>query len=283
MTELLEKFQTQRVEKLYSLDSIGGMKGLKKWISIRKWAFTEESRKFVPVPKGIILCGIPGTGKTLVAKVCAAEFDIPLYRLNYWNVFRREGQEIPIDQAEKDFIETLKAIEAIGPCVLWIDTIEKWFISLATANRGEGYRTLGVFLTWIYERPSPTFVVATCNNRVNEVPRAFFARLDETFFIDVPNEEERQEILKICLNKRGQNPEEFDLKALAQASGGFTGADLEEVMISSLFKAYECKEKLGSECILDTIKKTNPRVQQIPGDLDVLRKWAEMYALNAAI
>ena len=218
-----------------TMDSVGGLANLKTWLRKRKRAFSEEARNLaLPEPKGLLVFGVPGGGKSLTAKAVSSMWQMPLLRFDIGRVF---GQFV--GQSETNMREALDIAEAISPCILWIDEMEKGFAG-ASGGHETTTRVLGNFLTWMQEKKSTVFVIATAND-ITKLPQEFIrkGRFDEMFFVGVPNTEERREIFTIILEKYKLNPEDFDLNQLVQASQNRTGAEIEQAVIEAKFNAFD--------------------------------------------
>ncbi len=240
-----------------TVDDIGGLENLKDWLARKAKIFAnlDKAIKFgVDVPKGIMIIGMPGCGKSLTAKATASLFEIPLVRLD---VGRLLGKYV--GESEENMRKALNLSEAISPCVLWIDEIEKAFAGVGGSSGNDvTTRLFGQFLTWMQEKESTVFIVATAND-ISMMPPEFLrkGRFDELFFVDLPNSEERRKILKIHLKKRKKWNEEIDSIALIKETEGFNGADLEAVVKDTIETAFvEQKETITTKDLLDTIKDT---------------------------
>ncbi len=217
-------------------DRIGGLEALKDWLAKRRLAFSEAAREYgLDQPRGVALIGIPGTGKSLCAKVAAGMWKLPLLRLDMGAVFGGT-----LGSSEKNIREAMQIAEVIAPCVLWVDEIEKAFAGSA-GDSGTSSRVLGTFLTWMQEKQSPVFVFATAND-VERLPPEFLrkGRFDELFFLDLPTGREREQILEVHLNRKGlpMVRSRFDLPAIARATEGFVGAELEAVVKDGMFAPF---------------------------------------------
>ncbi len=255
--------------------SVGGMDNLKGWLDQRAAAFSERAREFgLPAPKGLFLLGVQGCGKSLMAKCVAGSWQIPLLRLDMGAVFSVH------DQAETALRQTMRVAESMAPAVLWIDELEKGFSSHNDANAG---RALGSFLTWMQEKTMPVFVVATANE-VRALPPELLrkGRFDEIFFVDLPNAHERLAILDIHCRRRGRDPESFDLTTVVEESERFSGAELEQVVISALFKAFAVERDLREEDLIDAVRETVPLAITMDDRLKELREWARPRARRAS-
>ncbi|HIE09483.1 MAG TPA: AAA family ATPase [Armatimonadetes bacterium] len=274
-TGLLEFFPAEE-----TLSDVGGLDLLKAWIRKRKKAFSERARRFgLPEPKGVLLLGVPGCGKSLCAKVVAKTWGLPLLRFDVGRVFGRY-----VGESEENMRKALRTAETLSPCVLWIDEVEKAFSGTGgTEDAGTAARVFGTFLTWLQEKRAPVFVVATAND-ISALPPELLrkGRLDEVFFVDLPSKEERREIFAIHLRKRGRNPKEFDLDLLAERSKGFSGAEIEAVVIGALYDAFDEERDLSTEDLLRNIEQTVPLSQTMREEIEALREWARMRARPAS-
>lgn len=217
-------------------DRVGGLESLKAWLEQRRLAFSEAARDYgLDLPRGVALIGIPGTGKSLCAKVAAGMWKLPLLRLDMGAVFGGV-----LGASERNIREAMQIAEVIAPCVLWVDEIEKAFAGSA-GDSGTSSRVLGTFLTWMQEKQAPVFVFATAND-VERLPPEFLrkGRFDELFFLDLPTVAEREEILEVHLARKGHSMirGRFDLPAIARATEGFVGAELEAVVKDGMFPPF---------------------------------------------
>lgn len=265
-----------------TMNDVGGLENLKDWLEKRGRGFDKNAKEFgLTYPKGIMLLGIPGTGKSLTAKAVGNLWHFPLLRLDMGKIFGGI-----VGESESNIREALKIAEAIAPSILWIDEIEKGMSGISSSGHTDGgttARVLGTFLTWMQEKTKPVFVVATAND-ISQLPPELLrkGRVDEIFFVDLPTEKERKEILKIHLNRKGRKPEKFDIEKLAKESKGFSGAELEEVVKEALFQAYDEEKEIADEHILAAIKKTYPLSRTMHETIGQMRKWAESRAVNAS-
>ena len=268
-TEVLEYCEVED-----SLGSVGGMDVLKDWLNKRVRAFGEEARAYgLPQPKGILLMGVQGCGKSLVAKTIAASWRLPLLRMDMSRIF--QGY---IGSSEQNMRKAVTIAESIAPAVLWIDEIEKAFSgsdSSSTSDSGTTARVLGTFLTWIQEKTAPVFVVATAN-AIEGLPPELLrkGRLDEIFFVDLPHPEERREILGIHLNKIRRDPAQYDLGALSDAASGFSGAEIEQAIVSALHESFFEERELETNDILGSIQETVPLSTTMRERISKLREWS---------
>ncbi len=264
------------------MKSVGGLDVLKEWLQKRGKAFGLGAKDYgLDTPRGVLLLGIPGTGKSLSAKAIANTWKFPLLRLDIGKVYAGI-----VGASEENIRGALKLAEAIAPCVLWIDEIEKGLSGVQSSGATDGgtsSRVLGTFLTWMQEKKKPVFVVATAND-VSQLPPELLrkGRVDEIFFVDLPTQNARKEILSIVLSKKKRKPEKFDLEKLAKESKGFSGAELEEAVKEAMFTAFDEGEELRDEHILSAIKRTFPLSRTMGDTIENLRKWAKAKAVNAS-
>lgn len=265
------------------IQDLGGFGQLKKWLEERGTALTSQSaRKFgLPEPKGILLLGPPGTGKSLTAKVVSNYWQFPLLKLDFGKIFAGI-----VGSSEENMREALKTAEGLSPCVLWIDEIEKGIAGGKTANSdgGTASRVFGSLLTWMQEKKSTVFVIATAND-ISKLPPELLrkGRFDEIFFLDLPKEKEKEEIFQIHLVKKGRDPKNFDLAALAREAKDFTGAEIEQVILEALFSAFNKKKDLSQEEIVAAIKVSVPLATTYSKELSELRDWARTRARKASL
>ncbi|WP_193211168.1 AAA family ATPase [Luteolibacter marinus] len=258
-----------------NLGDIGGLDSLKHWLTQRRPAFGAAARDYgLPVPKGLLIVGIPGTGKSLTAKATASVLQLPLLRLDMGRVFGGI-----VGQSEANLRSVIRTAEAIAPCVLWIDEIEKGFGSSTGGSGSDGgtsARVFGSFLSWMQEKDKPVFVVATAND-VSQLPPEFLrkGRFDEMFFVDLPDAAERAAIWDIVIAKYGRKPTDFDTVVLARACEQFTGAEIEAVFVDALYEAFaEGAEPSTRKHILTAMTNTVPLAQRMDGQIAALRHWA---------
>ena len=257
------------------LESVGGLDALKSWLLKRSVVFTDQARDFgLPAPKGVLLLGVQGCGKSLMAKTISNIWKLPLLRFDVGQVFGSL-----VGSSEENIRRAIKVAESVSPVVFWIDEIDKAFrgsrSSGGSTDGGTSARVFSTFLTWLSEKQAPVFVVATAND-ISLLPPELLrkGRFDEIFFIDLPTFIERKEIFRVHLSKRKMNPEEFDLDELAHASNGYSGAEIEEAIISAMFDAFYEKEKLNTKRLTESIRQTVPLSKTMSEDIDELRKWA---------
>ena len=284
------------IDSTLDLNSVGGLNTLKKWLELRSHCFDVEAKQFgIRAPKGLLLTGVPGCGKSLTAKCVASAWNMPLLRLDMGKIF----QGI-VGSSESNMRLALKTAEAISPSILWIDEIEKG-LSGAGGNGGDGgtsTRVFGTLLTWMQEKTSPVFVFATANN-INGLPPELLrkGRFDEIFFVDFPSFEERKKILEIHINKLKRNLKDFDLDKLAKLSGEdkfgkdvvLAGAELEAWVSDSLIEAFS--RKINGDSVTDlqmkdfetTINRLVPMGQMRKDEFIKLRQWANQNAVSASV
>ncbi|WP_055075714.1 AAA family ATPase [Pseudanabaena sp. 'Roaring Creek'] len=263
-----------------SLKNVGGLDNLKQWVRIRRDAFTEEAKRYgIPTPKGVLLVGIQGTGKSLSAKTIANEWRLPLLRLDIGRLFGSY-----VGESESRMRQMIQLAEATAPCVLWIDEIDKAFGNLngsGDGDAGASRRVLGTLITWMQEKTSPVFIVATANN-VRILPAELLrkGRFDEIFFLNLPTESERQEIFKVHLQKlRPNRMREFDLLLLARHTKNFSGAEIEQVILDGIHRAFGRgstgkREDFTTEDIISAIEETVPLAAIASQQIESLKQWA---------
>ena len=262
---ILEYFGSERG------NNMAGFGNLKRWLSDRKNVIT-AGNPGLPPPKGVLLLGVQGCGKSLAAKVIAGELSMPLYRLDLNRLYSKY-----LGETEENLRKALATVERLSPVCLWIDEIEKIFAaSSGEIDGGVSKRVLGAMLTWMQERHDGSFIAATSND-INSLPPELLrkGRFDEIFFADLPNILERGEILRIHLIKRGLKSEDFDLGALSLNSEGFSGAELEQAVISALYSASGANEKISTKHVLEQLKLTRPLSVIKAEAVDFLRGWAK--------
>ncbi len=253
---------------------LGGFQALKEWLDRAAVGFTKEARALnLTPPKGILLVGVQGCGKSLAAKVTAKQWKMPLLKLDMGRLYDKY-----VGETEKNFRRAIAMAESIAPSVLWLDEIEKGLSSTSggEADGGVGLRMFGAFLTWLQEKKEGVFVVATAND-LSALPPELMrkGRFDEIFFVDLPNAEERDTILAIHLRLRKQDPDVFRVQEIVQASEGFSGAEIEQAVISALYRALHQKRALDTDLLLDEIRQTVPLSVSRREDIDRLRTFAQ--------
>jgi AAA+ superfamily predicted ATPase len=264
------------VEAATSLDHVGGLEQLKEWLRRRAGAFSESAKSYgLPAPKGLLIVGIPGTGKSLTAKATAGAFGLPLLRLDMGRVFGGV-----VGQSEANLRAVIQTAEAVAPCVLWIDEIEKGFSgsqSSGSTDGGTSSRVFGSFLSWMQEKQKPVFVVATAND-VSKLPPEFLrkGRFDEMFFVDLPDGHERAAIWDIVIARHGRDPKGFDRAELARACDQFTGAEIEAAFIDALHEAYaEGEEPSAKKHLVPAMTRTVPLARLMDDRIAALRQWSK--------
>lgn len=265
-----------------TMADIADLNGLKGWLAKRRELITDpgRAREFgLSFPKGILLLGVPGCGKSLCAKATAMEWGLPLLKLDPANLYNKY-----IGESEKNFKRAMSTSEKLAPVILWIDEIEKAFSSShGNEDGGVSMRIFGSFLTWMQDRRGDVFIVATAND-IDRLPPEFLrkGRFDEIFFVDLPNAESRKAIFEIHLKKRGQDPGNFDLANLVEKTGGFSGSEIEQVIISGLYSAFSAKTQLSSKILFDEVSLTNPISVTMSETIAFLRDWASGRTVSAA-
>ncbi len=261
------------VETPVDLNEIGGLRRLKAWLKGREGALTEAGQRFgLPAPRGVLLLGVQGAGKSLSAKAIATAWQRPLLRMDVGALYDRY-----VGESERRLRDTLRQAEAMAPLVLWIDEIEKAFASAASRSTDGGLsqRMFGTLLTWMQEHRAPVFLVATAND-IEALPPELLrkGRFDEIFFVDLPERDVRREIVAIHLRKRGRDPAQFELDAIADASGGYSGAELEQSVIGGLHAAFDSGKSLATSHIVDALAASPPLSVAMAERIAVLRAWA---------
>ena len=262
---------------------VGGLAVLKDWLNKRVVAFTAEAHAFgLPAPKGILLLGVQGCGKSLCAKAVSRLWQLPLLRFDMGRMFGSL-----VGSSEENVRRAIAVAESIAPTVLWVDEIDKAFVGSQSSGATDGgttARVFGTFLTWLSEKSAPVFVVATAND-VSQLPPELLrkGRLDEIFYVDLPSEEERAEIFRIHLVKRNRRPEDFDFPALVAASPDFSGAEIEEAIISALYDAFYAKQELATAHVVEALNQTVPLAKTMSEKIAAQRNWAKGRARNASV
>jgi SpoVK/Ycf46/Vps4 family AAA+-type ATPase len=252
------------------------MELLKEWLEKRTKSFTDSAREFgIPAPKGILLLGVQGCGKSLLAKAVAAHWNLPLLKLDVGRIFGSL-----VGQSEENIRKAIAVAESVAPCVLWADELEKGFAGVGgsgVSDSGTTARVFATFLTWMSEKTAPVFMIATAND-VTALPPEMLrkGRFDEIFFVDLPDLEERKEIFAIHLKKRNRPVENFDLQELAQKTRGFSGAEIEQVVVGALYIAYDAGRELGQADLLEEAKNVVPLSVMMSEDIAELRQWAAL-------
>ena len=263
--------------------SVGGLAVLKDWVIKRAVAFTAEAHVFgLPAPKGVLLLGVQGCGKSLCAKAVSRLWQLPLLRFDMGRMFGSL-----VGSSEENVRRAIAVAESIAPAVLWVDEIDKAFSgsqSSGVTDGGTTARVFGTFLTWLSEKSAPVFVVATAND-VSQLPPELLrkGRLDEIFYVDLPLDNERAEIFRIHLAKRNRNPDEFDIPSLVAASREFSGAEIEESIISALYDAFYARQELATTHVFTALSQTVPLARTMAENVSEQRNWAIGRARNASV
>jgi len=262
------------VESPRTLDEVGGLGKLKAWLGQRERSFTDEATEYgLSPPRGVLMLGVQGAGKSLCAKAIATAWGRPLLRLDTGSLYDRF-----VGESERRLRSALDQAEAIAPVVLWIDEIEKAFASAAaqSTDGGLSQRMFGTLLTWMQDHSEPVFLVATANN-IEALPPELLrkGRFDEIFFVDLPGEEAREQIFKIHLRRRDRDPGKFDLDALVAASDGFSGAEIEQAVIGAMHGAFSDRSDLTTERVVEALKGSPPLSVTMAEKVAKLRSWAQ--------
>lgn len=269
------------------ISDVGGLENLKSWLNKRNNSWSESAKKYcLPAPKGVLITGVPGCGKSLTAKAMSAVWQLPLLKLDFGKIFSGI-----VGSSEENMRKAIKTAEAVAPSILWVDEIEKSLSGLnSNGDSGTSSRILGTFLTWMQEKTAPVFVIATANN-INSLPAELLrkGRFDEIFFVDLPTQREREEIFKLHLSKRLKDKDvaskieiNSDLyKQLAQMTEGFVGAEIEQVVISALYEAFFNKRPLEFSDLANTIKNVVPLSVTQKEQILAIRQWANIRAVAA--
>ncbi len=268
-TEVLEYYEVDE-----RVTNVGGMDILKDWLRKRVRALSSEARQYgLPQPRGILLMGVQGCGKSLVAKTIASSWRLPLLRLDMSRIFQSY-----IGSSEMNMRKAMAIAESIAPVVLWIDEIEKAFSGVAgsgSSDSGTTARVVGSFLTWMQEKTTPVFVVATAND-VRGLPPELLrkGRLDEVFFVDLPRSAERAEILEIHLRRKRRDPAKFDIPALVEASRGYSGAEIEQAIVAAMHDSFFANREVESADVLKSLKEMVPLSTTMREQIKILRDWS---------
>jgi SpoVK/Ycf46/Vps4 family AAA+-type ATPase len=291
-TGILEYIDTSR----FDMSKIGGLQNLKNWLEKRKTAFTQEARDFgLDYPKGVLLVGIPGCGKSLSAKCIASAWKMPLLKLDMGKIFAGI-----VGSSEANMRSALQLSEAVSPSILWIDEIEKGLAgsSSGSSDGGTSTRVFGNLLTWMQEKQSPVFVFATANN-IQSLPPELLrkGRFDEIFFIDLPSADERKDIFSIMIKECHHDPQDFNLDALVSLSGEqtlgegirLTGSEIEAVVKDALLEVFYRKSvkndttDMNTDDIKSTIQHLVPLAKSREDDIKFIRNWAQENAVRASV
>lgn len=274
---LLEYFASQE-----EFSNVAGLENLKQWLVKRSSAFSERAAAFgLPPPRGVLLLGVQGCGKSLCAKAVSSLWKLPLLRFDVGRMFGSL-----VGSSEENIRRAIQTAESVAPAILWVDEIDKAFagsVGSGGSDGGTASRVFGTFLTWLSDKTAPVFVIATAND-ISQLPPELLrkGRLDEIFFVDLPSDVERRAIFTIHLQKRQRNAEAFDLARLSQASEGFSGAEIEQAIVSGLFDAFSAGGELDTNTLLASLAETVPLSRTMSEDLSRLRTWAQGRARPAS-
>lgn len=269
-------YVTERID----IDNVGGLENLKEWLDVRSLAFSHKAEEFgLDRPKGLLVMGISGCGKSLCCKAIAHKWNLPLLRLDLNQVYSGSS-----GTPEESFRKAIKTVEAVAPCVLWIDEIEA-----GLARSGEKTadspvsRIFGYFLTWMQEKEAPVFISATAN-QIDLLPPEILrkGRFDEIFFVTLPSFDERREIFEIHLKQRGKDPSTFDISSLAKNTDGHTGAEIEQAVISALFESFAKEKELDDRELIIATSSIVPLSTTMREDISKLERWASDRAVKAS-
>lgn len=279
LTEKKQIIQKSGVLEYYpaadKLTDVGGMELLKDWLDKRKGSFSDKAHDFgIPAPKGVLLLGVQGCGKSLLAKAIAANWRLPMLKLDVGRIFGSL-----VGQSEQNIRKAITTAESVAPCVLWADELEKGFAGTGggVSDSGTTARVFATFLTWMQEKTAPVFLIATAND-VSSLPPEMLrkGRFDEIFFVDLPDMEERKAIFNIHIAKRKRDPQNFDLEALAEATRGFSGAEIEQVVVSSLYSAFDKERDIIQEDLVTEAAAAVPLSHTMREEIEELREWAKL-------
>ena len=274
---LLEYFATEE-----QFSHVAGMDNLKQWLVKRTTAFTERAADFgLPSPRGLLLLGVQGCGKSLCAKAVASLWKLPLLRFDVGRMFGSL-----VGSSEDNIRRAIQTAESVAPAILWVDEIDKAFagsVGSGGSDGGTAQRVFGTFLTWLSDKTAAVFVIATAND-ISQLPPELLrkGRLDEIFFVDLPSEAERKDIFAIHIEKRGRSVGTFDLDMLAHHSDGFSGAEIEQAIVSGLFDAFSADGELDTPTLMNSLAETVPLSKTMSEDLNRLRTWAQGRARPAS-
>nr|YP_010338458.1 hypothetical protein MW432_pgp173 [Rhodaphanes brevistipitata]UNJ18408.1 hypothetical protein [Rhodaphanes brevistipitata] len=267
-TQILEFYSNKE-----KIENIGGLENLKQWLQRRSNSFSDQAKRYgIPAPKGVLLVGIQGTGKSLTAKAIASEWKLPLIRLDTGKLFGGL-----VGESESKMRQMIQLSEAMAPCVLWIDELDKAFSGIESkADSGTTSRVLGTFLTWLSEKKSQVFIVATANN-INSLPPEILrkGRMDEIFFLGLPNREERALIFQVHLEKvRPKSWFKYDISTLSYLTENFSGAEIEQVIIEAMHLAFSEQKEFETKDIVQAIKSFVPLVDTYKEQVEILEEWS---------
>ncbi len=260
------------------LDNVGGYDALKEHILLDKPCFTQEARDYgIEFPRGILLVGIPGCGKTLLSVAIASELGLPLIAMDVGNLMNKF-----VGESEKNMREAIRMMESIAPCVLQLDEVEKGFGGVGDNDGGSSKRLFGTFLKWLSDRKSPVYAIATAN-QVQSLPPEFCrkGRFDEIFGLDVPRDTEREEIFRIHLSQRNRNPDNYDIVRIAGLTDGYTGADIEQIIKLALKMSFASETELSGKHISKAISEIVPLSKTEATRIETIREWCKLHAKPA--
>jgi ATPase family associated with various cellular activities (AAA) len=268
-------------ERSEQLDEVGGLDGLKTWLMQRQDAFSDKARAYgLPQPKGVFLLGVQGCGKSMISKAIASQWHMPLLRLDVGALFSSY-----IGRSEENLRNALRVAESVAPAVLWIDEIEKGFSGVQSSGNtdaGTTARVFGTFITWMQEKKNPVFVVATANS-IDDLPPELLrkGRFDEIFFVDLPTLRERRDIVRIHIQRKGRDPNRFDIEQIARAADGFSGAEIEQALIAAMYHGFAQRREFETGDLVGALQETLPLSQTLASKIQALREWAGRRARRA--
>lgn len=276
------------VEVDEGIGDVGGLDVLKQWLATRHRAFSSRAADFgLPMPKGILMIGVPGCGKSLVAKAVGSMWQMPLLRLDVGKVFGGL-----VGSSEENIRKAIKTAESVAPCILWLDELEKGFSGIKSSGQSDGgttARVFATFITWLQEKTDPVFVIATAND-VTQLPPELLrkGRFDEVFFVDLPHEQEREAIFDIHLRKKSRDPSTFDMSALVDAANGYSGSEIEQAVVSALYDAFDARVEedddtidITTEDVVKALQQSVPLSKTMEHLLTEMREWARSRARMA--
>ncbi len=271
------------VEVSDTLANVGGLENLKTWLAQRRGTWEDAARAFgLEPPRGVIILGVQGCGKSMCARAIAGEWKLPLVKFDTAAIYDKF-----IGETEKRIQKVFQVAEGLAPCILWIDELEKVFAGSgadsASVDAGVSSRLLASFLSWMQDRKAPVFVAATCNN-VSALPPELIrkGRFDELFFVDLPNQAERKQIFSIQITSKKRNPADFDLEQIAIAARGYSGAEIEAAVQTALYAAFSSKQELSTQGLLNALRATVPLSTTRAEEIEALREWAGKRAVPAS-
>lgn len=259
----------------FSFDQIGGLNALKQWLQLRKEGFTADAIDFgLECPKGLLVVGVPGTGKSMTCDALASYYEMPLLRLDMGAIFSSL-----VGESEQNMRNVIKIAEAVAPAILWVDEVEKGIGGVQSSNStdsGVTNRVFGTLLTWMQEKTAPVFVVCTANS-VTDIPPEFMraGRVDEIFFVDLPNDEQRYEVVQCLLARKNRNPDDFEINKIVNASENYSPAEIEKGINNALFTAFaDGRREPKTEDIVSELGKFQPLYNSRREDIEAMREWA---------